>query len=133
MPVAVLAVGCHENKSPAQSSERTMEWNDPLDPVAISLPEIVSGRGEILLVTHDEGHGGWQFLDGQDVSGKKPEVVPKVELLRLDPTIGEIIDLPVGWKATRKSKGRPWVKEPNPEAEPASGAIETEVSGPYAP
>jgi hypothetical protein len=97
-----------------------MEWNDPLDPVAITLPEIVSGSAEIRFMTHDQGHGGWQFLDGQDVGGKKPEIVPKEELLRLDPTIGEIIDLPTGWKATRKAKGQPWFKEPNPTAEPTS-------------
>jgi hypothetical protein len=84
------------------------------------LPEIVSGRADILLATHDKGHGGWQLRDGQDVRGKKPEVVPKEDLLRLDPTIDEIIALPTGWKVTRKSKGQARVKEPNPQAKAGS-------------
>jgi hypothetical protein len=61
--VAVLAAGCHGKTAPAPrpapSSERAMEWNVPLDPIAITLPEIISGKTEIRLVTHDEGHGGW--------------------------------------------------------------------------
>jgi hypothetical protein len=86
----------------------------------MTLPEIVSGRADILLVKHDTGHGGWQLLDGQDVRGKKQEVVPKEDLLCLGPAIGEIIDLPTGWKASRKSKGQARVREPNPQAKAGS-------------
>lgn len=91
-----------------------MEWDDPLDPAAITVPEVVLGERDILLATHDVGHGGWQFMDGYDVKGRKPFVIPKERLLELDPSLAELKDLPVGWRARRKSKKEPWVREVNP-------------------
>lgn len=45
----------------------------------------------MLRVRHDaEDHGGWQFYDGGDVTGHKPEVMPK-DILQLDPTLHKVI------------------------------------------
>jgi hypothetical protein len=88
-----------------------MQWADPLDPVAITVDEIVAGQRDILLVRHDEGHGGWQFYDSEDVSDRLPYVIPKDELLRIDPTLESITDLPVGWSARRDSKQDSWLRE----------------------
>jgi len=93
-----------------------MNWDDPRDPVAITVPEVVAGKASIVLVIHDSGHGGWQFMDGQDVKGRKPAVIPKEQLLRLDPSLAELKDLPVGWRARRASPKDPWIREKNPAA-----------------
>lgn len=93
-----------------------MEWNHPFNVAVITIQEIIDKKRPILLVTHDEGHGGWQFMDGSDVSGKKAIAVEKEEILALDPTISEITDLPVGWRAFRKTATAPWIKEANPDA-----------------
>ena len=106
----------NNNEATKMKTERAMDWDDPLDPIAITTDEIISGELAIVLVTHDAGHGGWQFMDGQDVSGRKPVVIPKSELLQIDPTIKEITDLPVGWRAVRDSKDEPWRREVNPNA-----------------
>jgi len=87
-----------------------MDWSDPLDPAAITTDVIVSKSKPILLVIHDAGHGGWQFMDGADVSGRKPRVIPKNELLKIDPTVRELTDLPVDWEARRISPSSPWVR-----------------------
>jgi len=92
-----------------------MEWSDPLDPVAITVEEVAAGERDVLLVRHDEGHGGWQFYDGEDVAGRAPFVMPKEELLRIDPTLEAVTDLPVGWSARRESKRHPWQRKPSPE------------------
>ena len=85
-----------------------MNWDDPLDPVAISVSEVLSGERPILLVRHDAGHGGWQFYDGYDTAGRKPVVAPKPVFLSLDATITALTDLPVGWLARRADAQAPW-------------------------
>lgn len=101
---AILVLGC-------APKEKAMNWSDPLDPVAITTDSVASKAKPVLLVIHDEGHGGWQFMDGEDVSGAKPHVIPKEELLKLDPTLLEITDLQVGWEARRTSATSPWVRK----------------------
>src|SRR3989442_556565 len=80
---------------------KDLKWDD--EPVAATVPEVVAGKSSIVLVIHDFGHGGWQFLDGEDVKGRKPAVIRKVELLQLDPSVAELKDLPAGWRARRSS------------------------------
>jgi len=100
---AAFLLGCGRH-------EKNMTWSDPLDPVAITTVSVVSKAKPVLLVVHEEGHGGWQFMDGGDVTGSKPHVVPKDELLRLDPTLKEVTDLPVDWEARRSTASSPWVR-----------------------
>jgi hypothetical protein len=49
-------------------------------------------------------------MDDGDISGTKPQVIPKEELLKLDPTLKEVTDLPVDWEARRSSSSSPWVR-----------------------
>jgi hypothetical protein len=90
--------------------ETRMDWMDPLDPVVVTVDEVASGAKPALLVMHDEGHGGWQILDGDDVAARSPVVVPKDRILAVDPTLREVTDLPVGWQATRKSARDRWMR-----------------------
>ena len=85
-------------------------WASILDPVVITTELIATGKSSVLWVVHDEGHGGWQLYDGGDVSNLRPVVLPKSEALRLDPTLLEVTDLPVGWEARRSEKGAAWVR-----------------------
>jgi hypothetical protein len=83
-------------------------WASTLDPVVITTELIASGKSSVLWVVHDEGHGGWQLYDERDVSNQRPVVLLKSEALRLDPTLLEVTDLPVGWEAHRSEKGAEW-------------------------
>ena len=47
-----------------------MDWANPLDPVVTTVDEVSAGVRPVLLVLHDEGHGGWQFYDGFNVSDR---------------------------------------------------------------
>jgi hypothetical protein len=89
-----------------------MDWNNPLDPIVTTVEEILSGQRSVLLVMHDEGHGGWQFYDGHDLSDRAPTFVPKDDMLAVDPSLTEVTDLPCGWRAHRLTKGQTWVREP---------------------
>jgi hypothetical protein len=89
-----------------------MDWANPLDPVVTTVDEVASGKRPVLLVMHDEGHGGWQLYDGFDVSDRSPTFVPKEVVLAVDPTLALVIDLPTGWKAYRTSLETEWGREP---------------------
>ena len=99
----LLLLGCGRK-------EKSMNWSDPLDPVAITTESVASKAKPVLLVIHEDGHGGWQFMDGGDVTGTKPHVMPKEDLLKLDPTLKEVTDLPVDWEARRNNASSPWVR-----------------------
>jgi hypothetical protein len=93
-----------------------LDWNHPFNVAVVTVDEIVAGQRDVLLVRHDDGHGGWQFYDGQDVRGRKPKIIVREEMLKLDASLAEITDLPVGWLARRKAKGQPWTREKCAEA-----------------
>ena len=123
--IVVVVIGCERQPQPASpiqqpiepARDNEMNWDDPRDPVAITVPDVIAGKSSIVLVIHDSGHGGWQFMDGQNVKGLKPTVIPKDEILRLDPSLAALKDLPVGWRARRVSPNDPWVREKNPTSE----------------
>ena len=66
----------------------------------------------ILLVTHDADDGMWQFLTGGPVQMADAMLVSLRELYRLDPSIGELADLPLGWTAERSAPEQPWTRQP---------------------
>ena len=105
--IIFLLAGCN---SKVQELDQN-SWGNTLDPIVITTEEIASGKLPVLIVYHEEGHGGWQLYDGSNVLDKKPFVLPKDEALILDPTLQEIIDLPVGWKAVRENIDSKWVRE----------------------
>jgi hypothetical protein len=65
----------------------------------------------VLLVVRDRGD--WQLLcggvhDPEDL----PEVVGLNHLIDDDPSLRQIIDLPVDWEAERQSPDEPWIRTP---------------------
>lgn len=101
------------------SAERP--WDDPHDVAVITTQAVIDGALPVVLVTRDEGieagMGGWQFLDAAPPDQQKPVCLAKSDLLRLDSTLAEVTDLPIGWYAERAHKGGPWKREPMPAAE----------------
>lgn len=65
----------------------------------------------ILYVSHDEDDHGWQFLDGHPMTNEDAAVVSMATMLRHDPTIAEVADLPPRWCASRSVVGGVWERE----------------------
>ena len=86
-------------------------WDNHLDPIVIVTEAVRQGRQPVARVLHEEGHGGWQMYDDVEPLGK-PVVVPKDEILSLDPSLADIIDLPVGWQAMREGASSQWRTAP---------------------
>jgi hypothetical protein len=74
--------------------------------------QVLDGGEPILLVSHDEDDHGWQFIGSTDANVPDGRVVCLEEMVRLDPTVVEVADLPPGWKAVRECVGEPWVRTP---------------------
>ncbi|HEV3163922.1 MAG TPA: hypothetical protein VGZ22_07800 [Isosphaeraceae bacterium] len=83
---------------------------DTPDTEVIVLERILDGEAHLLLVTHDEEDGGWQFLDGEQVFEEDAMFVCLFEMIDFDPSLRELADLPLGWHAWRASPEQPWQK-----------------------
>ena len=94
------------------------DWTFSADPHsrAITQRHIATCDAPILLVAHDQGDGGWQFLDGSEAP-ENLAVSCLHHLIELDPSVKELADLPVGWQAWRSEPGGPWRRAPYPEEE----------------
>lgn len=68
----------------------------------------------ILHVSHDEDDGTWQFHSGDLVAMSDAMIVCLHEVVRYDPSVAELADLPLGWQATRISLASEWLREPHP-------------------
>lgn len=88
-------------------------FQDPQNVAAITVRQIVLGGEPILLVCHDEEDGGWQFLTGESIETSDSMVVGLSTVYALDPTIGELADLPLGWQAWREHRNASWVRSPS--------------------
>ena len=86
-------------------------WDQAPNAAAITLRSVLDGA-PILFVSHDSDDDGWQFLDG--LSRADPadaRLIGMREVLRRDPTLRDIADLPPGWVAHRDGVGEPWARE----------------------
>jgi hypothetical protein len=85
---------------------------DPPEAEVIALDRILRGEAPLLLVTHDEDDGSWQFLDGEHVFEEDATVVRLGEIVQLEPSLRGLADLPPGWYAWRTSADGPWLRAP---------------------
>src|SRR4051812_30842651 len=80
-------------------------FTDPENLAVFTLKRIVRGGSPILRVTHDADDGGRQFLDSGDVAIEEESFVSLREMTRLDPSVLELANLPLGWVARPEGPG----------------------------
>jgi isopentenyl-diphosphate Delta-isomerase len=95
------------------SSDSNWPFADPRNVAVFTSKQIVRERQPILRVTHDEDDGAWQFHSGALVDEKDAMILALSEVCEIDPTIANLADLPLGWRATRISASSPWVRSKN--------------------
>jgi len=91
-----------------------MEWpfDQPPNCAVITVRPILFDDAAILHVTHDADDHGWQFLGLEDAEMEQATVCSLANIVRLDPSVLEIADLPPGWHAWRPSKSGVWQRAP---------------------
>jgi hypothetical protein len=88
-------------------------FDDPPNVASITVRQIVHGGAPILLVARDAEDGGWQFLTGGAFEVADGMMVSLVSIVRRDPSVAELADLPPGWTALRATVGQPWQRSPS--------------------
>lgn len=96
------------------SDKMPTDWpfDDSPNTACITTVHVMERRRPILLVTHDEDEGDFQFLCGTTNNTDDARVVGLGTILRLDPSVAEVADLPLGWRAWREDIGSPWHRAP---------------------
>ena len=77
--------------------------------------QILDGSEPILLVAHDADDHAWQFIGTSDASVIDGRIVCLQEIVKLDPTVLDVADLPPGWQAIREEVGGEWTRRQCPE------------------
>jgi hypothetical protein len=83
-------------------------FTDPKNLAVITLRQILDRERPILYVSHDADDKGWQFLTGDTLTPDDARVVGLGTIAKLDPSVFELADLPLGWKAWRLTVNDPW-------------------------
>lgn len=72
--------------------------------------QVVEDRKPILRVFHDAGDGAWQFFAEDQTSHSDATMVAFESIVRLDPSVADLADLPPGWSAWRESQNDRWIR-----------------------
>ena len=83
-------------------------FDEPPDVAAFTVRQVIEEGEPILLVSHDEPDGAWQFISARRPAEDDARIVALREIWRRDPTVGDLVDLPLGWVAWRQDPGQPW-------------------------
>lgn len=98
------------------NSKTTEDWpfDQPRNCAALTMRQILDGSEPILLVSHDADDHGWQFTGISDASVADGKIISLEEIVRLDPTVLEVANLPPGWQAVRNEVGGQWSRRLRP-------------------
>ncbi|MEN6308790.1 MAG: hypothetical protein ABFD91_13670 [Anaerohalosphaeraceae bacterium] len=92
------------------------EWafENPPNIAVFTTRYILEGKDWINYVSHDSDDGSWQFHgDSSPVSEEDARIVGLKEIVKMDPSILELNDLPSGWYAWRETKQSEWQRAKN--------------------
>ncbi len=99
----------------AGAADQGWPFDQPRNVAVITLKQIIQRKIPILRVTHDVDDHGWQFLNPSiETVTSNASVVSLEEIVKLDSSVLDVADLPVGWSARRKSVDEKWVREKLP-------------------
>jgi hypothetical protein len=84
-------------------------FDEATNVAVITTRHVLAGDLPILLVTHDDD-GDWQVLCGTTSDPADGRVACLGCLFVRDPAIGELADLPLGWRAWRENASAPWLR-----------------------
>jgi hypothetical protein len=110
MRLRALSCVVHRVASSCEAMPDSDRWpfEDPANTAVFSTKSVTSGSEPILRVSHDADDGAWQFFGEQSPTEESASVVALSTVVRLDGSVVELADLPLGWIAWRDSAGGAW-------------------------
>jgi hypothetical protein len=100
----------------SMNSRAKDDWpfDHPRNCGSLTTRQILDGSEPILVVSHDADDHAWQFIGVSDASIADGRIVCLEEIVRLDPTILEVANLPPGWQAVRDEACGQWSRRLRP-------------------
>ena len=86
--------------------------DDPPNVAVITTRGVVDGTDWIALASLDQDDGDWQFIGSEGPREDQAMVVSLRSVFERDSSIGELADLPLGWRAWRMGPDQPWQRGP---------------------
>lgn len=83
--------------------------------------QVLEDRFPVLAVYHDHD-GDWQFLCDTTSDISDLRIVALEQMAKIDRSICELFDLPIGWKAVRENADSAWTRESYPDSDPETEA-----------
>jgi hypothetical protein len=97
-------IGC------ASTSQTEGSFQKERNTLAITQLSVIVERRPILTVVRDSVDGKWFFFTDEN-PGVDPEVTLTLQdIIKIDASVAQLQDLPVGWKATRTQATQPWTR-----------------------
>ncbi|MBT2563793.1 hypothetical protein J7E50_21460 [Pedobacter sp. ISL-68] len=84
------------------------EFKENLDTAVFTSKYVMTNSSPIVYIAHHED-GAWEFWGDQTINESEIVVVSLQQIIKVDPTILEVSDLPIGFNAIRETKEKPWV------------------------
>jgi hypothetical protein len=78
---------------------------DP-DPLVFVMKEVFDG--EAVLTVYHESDDDWQYLTAGEATRENAQLVHQSHVFGLDPSLRELLSMPLGTWATRSSTEGPW-------------------------
>lgn len=91
-------------------------FSDQRNVAVFTSKRIVHEGDWVYYVTHDADDGAWQFHPHSGLTPESEAAVVSLEtMVKLDSSLTQLADLPLGWHAWRKSPEANWERAPNTE------------------
>jgi hypothetical protein len=85
---------------------------EPPNVATVTTRQIIYGNEPIPLVSRDADDGCWQFLTGGSFEVADGMIILLRNMVKRDPSLTELADLPLGWQAWRQQQDSPWERGP---------------------
>lgn len=82
-------------------------FNEAKNSGVLTTNRVIEEGYPILLVTHDDD-GDWQFLCGTINQPENGRLVCLRNIVEDHPSVADLADLPMGWRAVRDAPDQPW-------------------------
>lgn len=100
---------------PSSRPAPTSDWPfaDRENVAVFTVADICDGRAPILRVCHDRKDGAWQFLTGGALPDESQwRLLSLKEIVKRDPSVKLLAELPLDWEATRTAVNERWITAP---------------------
>src|SRR5262245_42981187 len=95
---------------PDEKTKSHWVFDEPRNLGVFTTTRVLDDNHPVLLVCHGDD-GDWQFLCGTTNDSDHARLICLNDMVKLDPSVNEVADLPLGWRAWRENVGAEWYRE----------------------